>query len=73
MSPRQQPASSRHKNDGNADSPAEPRAPLTISTRQISPANQQHKNNDFFPREQRWRTAFETCSDGAFPLPFNNN
>lgn len=35
MSPRQQPASSRHKNDGNADSAAEPRAPLTISTRQI--------------------------------------
>jgi PAS domain-containing protein len=64
MSPRQQPTSRRHANEGNADSAVEHQAPLTITARQISPANQQHKSNDFFTREQRWRTAFESSAIG---------
>src|ERR1700676_4145989 len=49
----------------NADYAVEQRPPLTISTG-ISPANQQHqsKDQDFFTREQRWGTAFESSSIG---------
>ena len=64
MSPRQQPTSRKHTNGGNADSAVERQAPLTISTGQISSANQQHKSNHFFTREQRWRAAFENSAIG---------
>jgi hypothetical protein len=53
MSPRQQPTSRERKTEGNARSAAEHQAPLTISTGKISPANRQHKSDDFFTREQR--------------------
>ena len=64
MSPRQQSTSRKHA-EGNADYAVEQRPPLTISTG-ISPANQQHqsKDQDFFTREQRWGTAFESSSIG---------
>jgi PAS domain-containing protein len=65
MSPRQQPTSRRHKNEGNAYPDIDHQPPLTISTQQISPANQQHRNNDFFTREQRWRSAFEHSAIGT--------
>ena len=42
--------SRKHTNEGNADSAVEHQAPLLISTEQISPANQQHKSNDFVTR-----------------------
>ena len=64
MSPRQQPTSRRYKNEGNADPAVEHQAPLTIVTEQISPANLEHKRNDFFTREQRWLTAFESSAIG---------
>ena len=64
MSPRQQPTSRKHTNGGNADSAVERQARLTISTGQISSANQQRKSNDFFTREQRWRAAFENSAIG---------
>ena len=64
MSPRQQPTSRRYKNEGNAVPAVEHQAPLTIVTEQISPANLQHKRNDFFTREQRWLTAFESSAIG---------
>src|ERR1700758_3774491 len=62
MSPGQQPTSRRQKSEGNADSALEHQAPLAISTGQIFPANQQHKSNNFFSREQRWRAAFESSA-----------
>src|SRR5580704_16369704 len=64
MSPRQQSTSRKHA-EGNADYAVEQRPPLAISTG-ISPAKQQHqsKDQDFFTREQRWGTAFESSSIG---------
>jgi hypothetical protein len=53
MSPLQQPTSRRQKNEGNADLGVEHQARLTISIKQISPANQ-HASDDFLTRGQRW-------------------
>jgi len=64
MAPRLQPTSRKHTNEGKADFAVEHQAPVTISTKQISPANQQHKRYDFFTRAQRWRTAFESSAIG---------
>jgi PAS domain S-box-containing protein len=64
MAPRLKPTSRKHSNEGKADFSVEHQAPVTISPEQISPANQQHKSDDFFAREQRWRTAFESSAIG---------
>jgi PAS domain S-box-containing protein len=64
MAPRLQPTSRKHTNEGNADFAVKHQAPLTTPTEQISPANQQHKGNDFFTRKLRWRSAFESSAIG---------
>jgi PAS domain S-box-containing protein len=56
--------SRKHTNEGNADFAVEHQTPLTTPTEQISPANQQHKSNDFFTRELRWCSAFESSAIG---------
>jgi hypothetical protein len=65
MSPRQQPTSRTNKSDGDAGSAAERQAPLTISTAQISPANQDHKNIDLLTRDQRWRIPITATALGG--------
>jgi hypothetical protein len=69
MSPRQQPTSRRYKDEGNADPAREHQAPLTISPGQNSPANQQHKGNDFFtgaptgrPMRRRGRSCYRSVA-----------